>query len=492
MLTVNQGKSGDLPLNPGSDDFKVKIGLETHVQLLSNSKLFCSCKNPITIGEEIEPNTLVCDVCLGMPGTKPRVNKAIIEAAIKVALALNCKIANRTFFSRKTYFYPDMNKNFQITQYEIPLAKDGWIEIEGESGRKKKIRIRRVHIEEDPAKLVHTDNYTLVDYNRAGIPLVEIVTEPDFESAREARTYLQKLVQIMEYLGVYDSTSNATVKSDANISMRFGDVQGERVELKNITGAKEIERALNYEIIRQRNVFKRGGTVKRETRAWNESTGVSKQMRVKEEEEEYGYIFEPDLTMIEISGKMVETIKKALPELPDAKLKRFVKEYGVKEKTAETLVADAGLADLFEKACKRVSVKTAAAWIGVVLKTLNYNNLNYRNSKLKDEWIIELMESYERKEYSDMVAEEILRRMVEEKKDMHFVVRKYSFRKIGEGVDVERMVEDVLKKFEHAVKDYLEGKEEALNFLVGQVMRETKGAADPKEVRKIIMKRVRG
>ncbi len=473
-----------------SDRLEVRIGLETHVQLISESKLFCSCKNPTNLKQEAEPNTLVCDVCLGMPGTKPRLNKAAIEAAIKVALALNCRIAERTFFSRKTYFYPDMNKNFQITQYEIPIAKDGWIEIRVGGNEKKRIRIRRVHIEEDPAKIIHADGYTLVDYNRAGVPLVEIVTEPDFESAEEARHYLQKLSQIMEYLGVYDSTSSATMKSDANISLKYGDTQGGRVELKNITGAKEIECALNYEIIRQKNIFKRGSVVARETRAWNERAGVSKQMRVKEEEEEYGYIFEPDLTVIEIDRAVVDRMRACLPELPDAKMRRFIKQYSVKEKTAETLTADAGLADLFEKACMQVSVKTAASWISVVLKTLNYNNLSYRNSGLKDEWIIELMKSYEAKEYSDLVAEKILRKMVEECRDMNHIVKKYGFRKIGEGVDVEQAVDKVIGNFKDAVKDYLKGKTEALNFLVGQVMRETKGAADPKDVRTLIVRKL--
>ena len=186
------------------ESVKVKIGLETHVQLITNSKLFCSCRNPVTLEKEPEPNTLVCDVCLGMPGTKPRVNEKVIEYAIKVALALNCEVAARTFFSRKTYFYPDMNKNFQITQYEIPIAKGGWVEIEGDDGKRKRIRIRRVHIEEDPAKLVHKEGHTLGDYNRAGVPLLEIVTEPDFSSPKEARAYLKKLVQILEYLGIYD------------------------------------------------------------------------------------------------------------------------------------------------------------------------------------------------------------------------------------------------------------------------------------------------
>ena len=472
------------------EDYKVVIGLETHVQLISDSKLFCSCKNPVTMDVEPEPNTLVCDICLGMPGSKPVFNEKILEFALKASLALNCEIAKDMFFSRKTYFYPDMSKNYQITQYEIPIAKNGWITIKGEDGKDKKIRIRRIHIEEDPAKIVHKKDYVLVDYNRAGVPLIEIVTEPDFSSPKEARAYLQKLVQILEYLGVYDSTKKATIKSDANISIVYNGQQGERVEVKNITGAKEIERALNYEIIRQLNIFRRGGKVVRETRGWDETAGVSRSMRSKEMEEEYGYIFDPDLTRITISEKEKEKIKEKMPELPDEKKKRLIKEYGLKEKTAEAIVSDSGVADLFEKACKRVSVKNASAWMMILLKTLNYNNLTYKNSGLKDEWVIEVIESYEKGEYSDVVSEEILRKMVEEKADMQKIVEKYGFKKVERGEKIIQVVKEVIAEFEKAVNDYKAGKEESLNFLVGQVMRKMKGAADPKEVREKIKEEI--
>ncbi len=472
------------------ESYKVVIGLETHVQLISDSKLFCSCKNPVTMESEPDPNTLVCDVCLGMPGSKPVFNKRILEFALKAALALNCEIAEEMFFSRKTYFYPDMSKNYQITQYEIPIAKNGWLMIKDENGKEKKIRIRRIHIEEDPAKIIHKKDYVLVDYNRAGVPLIEIVTEPDFSSPKEARAYLQKLVQILEYLGIYDSTKKATIKSDANISIVYNSTQGERVEVKNITGAKEIERALNYEIIRQLNIFRRGGKVVRETRGWDETAGVSKSMRSKEMEEEYGYIFDPDLTRIKITEEKKEKIKEKMPELPDEKKERLIKEYGLKEKTAEAIVSDSGIADLFEKACKKVSVKNASAWMMILLKTLNYNNLIYKNSGLKDEWIIELIEKYEKKEYSDVVSEEILRKMVEEKSDMKTIIKKYRFKKVERGEKIIKAVRKVISEFEKAVEDYKSGKKESLNFLVGQVMRITKGAADPKEVRKIIKEEI--
>ena len=252
----------------------IMIGLETHVQLNSKSKIFCGCANPVTVEgkNSIKPNTLTCPTCLGMPGSKPRMNAKIIDSAIKAALALNCKIAGEIYFSRKTYFYPDMSKNFQTTQYEIPLAEEGMIEL-NIAGKKKKIRIRRVHIEEDPAKLVHqsspTGGYTLVDYNRAGTPLIEVVTEPDFTSPEEARLYLQKIGQIFDYLGIYDFASEASLKSDGNLSIDGG----KRVEVKNITGTKEIEKALNYEAIRQRNVVRGGGKIVQESKRVVERKG---------------------------------------------------------------------------------------------------------------------------------------------------------------------------------------------------------------------------
>ncbi len=469
-----------------NENITVRIGLETHVQLITRSKLFCSCKNPVTLKEEPAPNTLVCDVCLGMPGTKPVLNKRVVEQAIMVALALNADPAKRTFFSRKTYFYPDMNKNYQITQYEIPIASGGWVEIAGDDGSKKKIRIRRIHIEEDPAKLVHRDGYTLVDYNRAGIPLLEIVTEPDFSSPREARAYLQKLVQILEYLGVYDSTTQATIKSDANISMEYNGIAGERVELKNITGTREIERALSYEVIRQLNVFRRGGVPSRETRAWDENVGVSKSLRMKEEEEEYGYIFDPDLPVIEIDENFIGKIRKNLPELPDEKRRRFMQQYGLKEKTAESLTADVEIADLFEKLCRSVSVKNAVTWTLVLMKTLNYHSMKYREAGIPDNWMVELVKAYEDGCYSDVVTEEILRKMVEEKQPMSVIVEKYKYPSLKDVGNLEEIIRKVVKGNRSAVEDYKAGRKEAINFLVGQVMKETRGGADPKKVREIL------
>ena len=288
----------------------MKIGLEVHCQLLTKSKLFCGCPN-ITAKE---PNSVVCDYCIGLPGTKPRINKKAVDFAIQAALVLNCKIAGETFFSRKSYFYPDMAKNFQISQFEIPLAKNGWLKT-----GKKKIRITRLHMEEDPARIVHVGSiteakYVLVDYNRSGTPLCEIVTAPDFADPKEARQFLQELSSILEYLSIFDPNIEGSMRVDSNISLDKNDMKeakGIRVEIKNITGFKDVELALNYEIIRQKNMLRTGKDIVRETRAWDAAAGVTRSLRVKEEEEDYGYIFEGDLPKLTISKeKITEWVNK--------------------------------------------------------------------------------------------------------------------------------------------------------------------------------------
>lgn len=459
---------------------KVMIGLETHVQLNTESKLFCGCKNPATLEMEPEPNTLTCVTCLGFPGSKPRVNEQAIEKAIHVALALNCSFSKEMFFSRKTYFYPDMSKNFQITQYEIPLAQEGAL-VSG-----KKIRIRRVHVEEDPARLVHQGGLggkTLVDYNRSGTPLIEIVTEPDFSSPKEARLYLQKLTLILEYLGLYNPDSKAVIKSDANISLKGGN----RVEVKNITGDKEVEAALSYEIIRQQNVLRKGQAVARETRGWNPELGITQELRGKEVEEQYGYIFEPDLTRIELGEEAIRKIKRAIPELPDQRFRRFVDDYGLQQKIAESIVSDIGLAGLFENAAKTIDPKLAGSWIaGYLKKTLNYNEVTFRESGIEEEWIVSLLKLFREGKLTDRNGEMTIRKIVEEKKPPETIVKKYGF--LSEGIDVERIVKKIVSGNKKAVDDYKKGEQKALHFLVGLGMKETKGRVDANELRKAILK----
>ncbi len=455
---------------------RIKIGLETHVQLATRTKLFCSCS--IENLGNAKPNTRVCEICLGFPGSKPKVNRKAIELALKVALALNCKINKRFFFSRKNYFYPDMAKNFQITQYEIPLAENGYLLV-GE----KKVRIKRVHLEEDPARLVHVGKsitqarYTLCDYNRSGVPLIEIVTEPDLSSPKEAREYLKTLMLVLEYLGVFRADEQL-MKSDANISVEGG----ERVEIKNITGFREVEQALSFEILRQKNLLKRGLKPERETRMWDPVSKTTKLLRKKEEEEDYGYIFEPDLPGFEIGQEEIEKIKQSLPELPQEKLERYV-AIGVNKEIAKAIVSDLQLARLFEELLKEFHHSQLATPLLVLKKILNYNDLLLSESKLQKEQFSELIRRFVSGKISQRAFELILREIILTPEKFEAMLKEYSK---PDRKALEEVVKKVLKANERAVRDYLEGEEKALNFLVGQVMKETKGKADAKEAREII------
>ncbi len=460
----------------------VRIGLETHLQLMTKSKLFCGCPNR---GVE-EPNTRTCPTCLGMPGARPQVNKRAIEMGIKIAKALGCKIPKEMNFSRKTYFYPDMPKNFQTTQFSLPIGTNGQIKMEL-GGEEKTVRIKRVHLEEDPGKLKHVGggitsaDYVLVDYNRSGTPLCEVVTEPDLSSPNEARIFLRKLSDIFEYLKVYDSTGEGTIRSDANVS-----TWSERTEVKNITGFKDIEKALIYEIRRQKNLKKRGKEVIRETRTYDDSTGTTKSLRTKEKEADYGYIFDPDLTRIELHTDWIEKLAKDIPELPHEKKRRYVEEYGVSREVAVTISSDFELAKTFEKLIDDLDVERASSMLaGPVKKVLNYNDMRFKESKLTTEKIKKLLDMIDEGQVTERNAEMILRVVATENKDPERVKEDKGFGKVTENKTKE-IVERVLEENKDAAEDYIKGKDEALNHLVGQVMKGSGGSADPREARKLL------
>ncbi|MEM7825349.1 MAG: Asp-tRNA(Asn)/Glu-tRNA(Gln) amidotransferase subunit GatB [Candidatus Aenigmatarchaeota archaeon] len=461
---------------------KVIIGLEIHVHLLTESKLFCSCS---TNYENKKPNENTCPICLGFPGSKPKVNKKAIDFGITVARALNCEVVREIFFSRKSYFYPDMPKNFQISQYEIPLAKNGFLEVSN-----KKIRIRRVHLEEDPGKLLHvggditTAQYVLVDYNRSGIPLLEIVTEPDFESTKEVREFLSKLSSILEHLEVFDSSREASLRVDANISLEGG----ERVEIKNITGFANVQKALDYEILRQENLRRMGMKVERETRHFDAETKTTHTLRKKEFEEDYGYIFEPDLTKVEISEEWIKGIEERMPELPDKRVGRFVEEYNIPERDAKVIVyVDKALADFFEKCCKIFTKpKEIAKWtVKDLLKCLNYQGITIRESKVKPEGFVELLELIEKGKITERLGKEIIKEYVSTGKKPEQIIKEKKLIMIGKE-EMEKTVREVLDENKKAVEDYKSGKEKALEFLVGCVLKKTEVRADPNEVKKLI------
>lgn len=466
---------------------EVKIGLETHVQLDTETKLFCGCPN----SDAEEPNTNVCPTCLGHPGSKPRLNKAVLEEAVKTALALQCDVNGDIYFSRKTYFYPDMNKNYQITQYEVPVAEDGSIEVKVGDERRQ-VDISRLHIEEDPAKLEHQGGsisnakYTLVDYNRAGTPLLEIVTEPVFKSPGEARAYLQQLSRMLEYLGVYSVGSSFSIKSDANISIEGG----ERVEVKNITGTAGIEKALGYEISRQRQLKRRNREVTQQTRSYNADQEITEKLREKETEEDYGYIFDPDLTRQELDEEFRERMREEIPELPHEKFERFKQEYGISGKQVESLITEPSLASDFEKLSEEHDAELAAAWLtGELKKTLNYNELTYAEAGLELDWLSYVLGLLEEDKISDRNAEILLRELVEKPRDPGKVVEEQDLLKADEA-EVDEIVENVIEENEDAVEDYRSGEKGALNFLVGQVMQESEGKADPRTARAKIEERL--
>ena len=351
----------------------VKIGLEVHVQLNKlKTKVFCGCT---TDYHNDPPNSHVCPVCLGLPGALPVINKKAVEAAIKIGLALNCKVEEHTQFYRKNYYYPDLPKGFQITQYDFPISSGGYILIEGEDGEHK-VGITRAHMEEDPGRLVHEgtidrSKYTLIDYNRSGMALIEIVSDPDMRSPKEARRYLDKLRNIIEYLDVFDGNLEGALRVDANVSI----MGGQRAEVKNISSHKGAERALLYEIVRQKNVVRRGGIVVQETRHFDEAREITLTMRTKEEAHDYRYFPEPDLLPLKISG-WAPAIKETLPELPDARRIRFVEQYGITDDHAKALTSELKLAIFYEDVAKIADPKTSAVWICDVLKgELNYRDL---------------------------------------------------------------------------------------------------------------------
>ncbi|QKQ98419.1 Asp-tRNA(Asn)/Glu-tRNA(Gln) amidotransferase subunit GatB [Candidatus Nanohaloarchaea archaeon] len=458
----------------------VKIGLETHVQLDTDTKLFCGCPNR----EADEPNTHVCETCLGHPGSKPRLNDEALARGVKTAQALQCDINEDIFFSRKTYFYPDMSKNYQITQYEVPVGEEGSFEVKV-GDEKKDIGITRLHIEEDPAKLVHEggqigkSNYTKVDYNRAGTPLLEIVTDPDFKSPEEARAYLQQLAQMLEYLEVYFPESDFAIKSDANISIEGG----QRVEVKNITGTKGIEQALSYEISRQKQLKKRGREVEQETRNYDANQEITEKLREKETEEDYGYIFDPDLTRQELSENYRKALRETIPELPHEKFERFKEEYGLKEKIVESLISDPEIAEHFEELAQQYDAQLVASWMtGDLKKVLNYNDMTYSESPLKIHWLNTIIGLLDEDQISDRNAEQLLRELVENPREPDDIIEEKDLLKAEES-EIDSFVEEVVEENPDAVDDYHAGEEEALNFLVGQVMQKSQGKADPKTAR---------
>ena len=465
------------------DDVKMKCGLEIHVQIDTKSKLFCNCSTNYL---DAEPNTNVCPVCLGLPGAKPLPpNKKAIEVAIMVAKMLGCKIIvdKDIYFQRKHYDYPDLPSGYQRTS--TPIGVDG--EFMG-------IGIAEVHLEEDPGQ--YNPSLGIVDYNRSGTPLIEIVTKPDIKSPEEAREFLKQLMMLFRYLGCL--RGEGTMRADVNISIEYMGVQGNRVEVKNINSIKGVYKVLKYEIIRQKNIIKRGGVVKRETRAFLESQMITKAMRSKETAEDYRYIPDPDIQPIVISEEWVKEIEAKMPETPLAKKKRFIEQYGIDEEDAQVLVSDLDMAEMFEDVVKSLGVSKenvdlAITWIRHELRrSLQYHKVDLYESGVKAEHIVELIKLIKDEVISQKIAKEIVDLLVinRGKKTPKQIVEELGLTVIKDEDALVKAVEEAIKNNPKAVEDYLNGKKEALNFLMGQVMRLTRGRAEPRKVIQLLRERL--
>jgi len=482
-----------------AEEYAVVIGLETHVQLETDTKIFCGCS---TDQADAEPNSNVCPVCLGLPGALPVLNEAAVEAAVKVGKAIEADIPEQTRFHRKNYYYPDLPKNFQITQYDAPICQDGELEIRIDDERRA-IGIERAHLEEDPGSLQHVGgsidsaDYTLVNYNRAGTPLMEIVTDPDFRSPNEVRAFLAKLEEVLEYLGVFDSQRDGSLRVDANISLVPGsDVEADgtiptealeaanRTEVKNISSHKAAEKALSYEVTRQRNALQRGRAVEQETRHWDESRGITVSMRSKEAEKDYRYFREADLPPLQVSGWKEEI---PIPELPDARRERFREAYGLSSEAASKLTSTKQVADFFEAVAEEFDPDTAATWVAdELLGELNYRDMAITDVEDRLDEFRRLIELVAEDEITAKNAREtVLRTMLDDGDEPDAVVEAEGLGKTDEDA-VATAVDEAIDENPDAVEDYYAGEDGAINYLVGQVMQKTGGSADPGDVNRML------
>ena len=477
------------------EERQTMIGLEVHITLMTKTKLFCSCQTvqnyELSISAEkdyVPPaNTFVCPVCLGHPGSKPVVNSNAVKSIMKLCLAMQCKISPQLIFSRKAYFYPDLSKNYQITQFEEPLGRNGKILLQ--SGRE--IEISRIHLEEDPASLeypetITTSQFSLIDYNRAGNPLCEIVTSPNINSPQEAREALNQLITIIEYLGIFDQRY-CSIKADANVSIKESGFT--RVEVKNITSFKEIESALNFEIARQKMRVNRGLKIERETRSWDATSKTTKTLRTKESEEDYGYIFDPDLCPTEVGKDTIEHVKKEIPELHFEKIKRFVKEYKIAKDDASVLASDIILADLFEEISKKVSPQLTAKWLRrELLRVLNFADKTVKDEAVDKEHLTELLELLNNKKITEKTAQKMMNELIKKDFSPKEAMNSNQLGKIDDKKEIQKLCEEAIKENPKAAADFRAGKEESLHFLFGQVMRKTNGKAEPKVVKEWLVK----
>ena len=475
------------------DDYEVVIGLEVHAELSTKTKIFCSCKTEFGA----DPNTHICPVCMALPGALPVLNEKVVEYAVKAGLATNCSIEKNSKNDRKNYFYPDLPKSYQITQYDKPLCNNGYIEIEDDNGNTKKVRILRIHIEEDAGKLNHNEFGvgSLVDLNRSGVPLIEIVSEPDIRSEAEADRYLKKLKSILQYVEVSDcKMQEGSFRADVNVSVhKKGEPLGTRTEMKNMNSFKSISRAIEYEKNRQIEELEKGNSIIQETLRWDDLEGKTFSMRNKEEAEDYRYFPEPDLVAIKLSEEYIENIRKDLPEMPESRRDRYINKLGLSEKDSKNITSSKFLSDLFEKAGEiSGNYKAVCNWINSdIARILNEKEIDPEQIKFSAENLADLIKLIDNGTISTSIAKKVLDELFENPRKPEEIIKEKGWIQISDESQIKEVVKKVLEENEQSVQDYKAGKDRALGYLVGQAMKQTKGKANPKMLNEMFLEELK-
>lgn len=475
-------------------DFEAVIGLEVHVQILTDSKIFCGCSTKFGS----KPNFNVCPVCLGMPGVLPVLNKKVVEYTTKAGLALNCRINKRSIFARKNYFYPDLPKGYQISQYELPICEGGYLEIDNTDNGKKRIGITRIHMEEDAGKSIHGENLgdvssSYIDLNRTGVPLMEIVSEPDIRNGQEAREYLQKLKSILQYIEVSDcNMEEGSLRCDANISVRkVGEKKlGTKTEIKNMNSFKNVQKAIEYEIKRQIKEIKNGGKIVQETRLWDPEIGATVSMRSKEEAHDYRYFPDPDLVPLKLTDDFIEKIKNEIPPLPDELKEKFISKYNLPEYDASVLTSVKSYALFFEESVKyNGNPKKISNWImSELLRIVNEKGCDIFEAGITPEYLAEIVKFIDEGKISGKLGKDLFEEVINTGKSPSKIIKEKNMVQITDSSELERIVKDVINKYPDEVSRFKDGEAKLMGFFVGQVMKETKGKANPKLVNEIVNK----